>query len=273
MGFKLKAVKNGKSYKVKSHVSDKAMKRAKEKLKSLVKKIQRPETGKEQLAIQNFNVTVWGYHNYFQWATCVATDCVKLSLAIDRSLQVRLGEALKKKGTPFGYIKLKYGKSKQLRYLNGNAITPVGYVQAGKPMYKKQNVNSYTPEGRKEIHKGLGVNMEILRRLAANPVIGRSVEYCDNRISLYAAQYGKCAITRKPLQFDEIHCHHIVPVHHGGTDVYRNLKIVHVDVHRLIHATNAETIQKYLDSMKLSPTEISKINCLREQASLEPIAA
>ena len=36
----------------------------------------------------------------------------------------------------------------------------------------------------------------------------RSIEYADNRISLYAAQYGKCAVTGRELEFDEIHCHH-----------------------------------------------------------------
>ena len=29
--------------------------------------------------------------------------------------------------------------------------------------------------------------------------VGRSVEYMDNRISLYVAQYGKCAITGQIL--------------------------------------------------------------------------
>lgn len=38
--------------------------------------------------------------------------------------------------------------------------------------------------------------------------VGRSVEYMDNRISLYVAQYGKCAITGQILALHEIHCHH-----------------------------------------------------------------
>ena len=51
----------------------------------------------------------------------------------------------------------------------------------------------------------------------------RSVEYMDNRISLYAAQYGRCAVTGKELWLDEIHCHHKQPLCRGGTDKYMNL--------------------------------------------------
>ena len=45
----------------------------------------------------------------------------------------------------------------------------------------------------------------------------------DNRVSLYAAQYGKCAVTGKVLWIDEIHCHHKKPISQGGTDEYKNL--------------------------------------------------
>lgn len=68
----------------------------------------------------------------------------------------------------------------------------------------------------------------------------------DNRISLYAAQYGKCAVTGTELSIDEIHYHHKIPIKMGGSDEYSNLIIVHRNVHILIHATNIETIQAYL---------------------------
>ncbi|MFQ7710402.1 MAG: hypothetical protein ACLRKS_06535 [Parabacteroides distasonis] len=50
-----------------------------------------------------------------------------------------------------------------------------------------------------------------------NPVKGRTIEYADNRISLYAAQYGKCAVTGIPMDSHDIHCHHKVPVSNGGS--------------------------------------------------------
>lgn len=47
---------------------------------------------------------------------------------------------------------------------------------------------------------------------------------------------GKCAITGKFLEYEEIHCHHIVPVKQQGTDKYSNLIIIHKNVHALVHA-------------------------------------
>lgn len=99
--------------------------------------------------------------------------------------------------------------------------------------------------------------------LAKSYIPGRSIEYTDNRVSLYAAQYGKCAVTGKVLWIDEIHCRHKKPVSQGGTDEYKNLVIVHEDVHRLIHATKAETITTYLTKLNLSQSKIDKLNKLR----------
>ena len=89
------------------------------------------------------------------------------------------------------------------------------------------------------------------------------IEYADNRISLYLAQKGKCTVTgEKFTSTEEIHCHHKIPKSHGGTDEYKNLILVTAMVHKLIHATNAETIQKYL---KICKPDMKKLNVLRQQ--------
>ena len=85
----------------------------------------------------------------------------------------------------------------------------------------------------------------------------------DNRVSLYAAQYGKCAVTGKVLWINEIHCHHKKPVSQGGTDEYRNLVIVHAEAHKLIHATRPETILAYLNRLNLTKSQLEKLNKLR----------
>ena len=99
--------------------------------------------------------------------------------------------------------------------------------------------------------------------LARSYLPNRSVEYMDNRVSLYVAQYGKCAVTGKVLCIDEIHCHHKKPISQGGTDEYKNLVIVHIDVHRLIHAVKPETIQAYLIKIKPNKSQLNKINKFR----------
>ena len=94
----------------------------------------------------------------------------------------------------------------------------------------------------------------------------RSIEFMDNRLSLWAAQYGKCAVTGKELWIDEIHCHHKIPTENGGTDRYSNLIILHRDVHALIHAVQPETIKAYLSRINPTQTMLKKINKLRQMA-------
>ena len=70
-------------------------------------------------------------------------------------------------------------------------------------MMKRRVINSYTTEGREAIHKKLGRNIDtnIMHYLMRNPIPYRSAAYNDNRISLYCAQFGKCAITGVNVSF------------------------------------------------------------------------
>ena len=104
-----------------------------------------------------------------------------------------------------------------------------------------------------------------------NPVRGKSVEYADNRISLYAAQNGKCAVTGVHMETHDIHCHHKLPVSLGGTDEYNNLVLVTKDIHVIIHAKNDETINRYLNPLNLDNSKLAKLNKLRVMADMPPI--
>ena len=98
---------------------------------------------------------------------------------------------------------------------------------------------------------------------------GFSAEYADNRISLFSAQWGKCAVTGEEFSSThEIHCHHKLPRYLGGDDSYGNLILVKDSVHKLIHAINADTIAKYLELLQLDKSQLKKVNTLRELASL-----
>lgn len=104
-----------------------------------------------------------------------------------------------------------------------------------------------------------------------NPIPQRSVEYNDNRLSLYSAQKGKCAITKEQLLPSEIHCHHKTPLANGGTDAYKNLIIVHVGIHTLIHAKLSETCRHYKEKFNLNEKQLERVNELRLLAGNEPI--
>ena len=168
----------------------------------------------------------------------------------------------------------RYGKSKKLRYLaqSKEPVYPVSYVRCKKPMDLKRNVCAYTPQGRSEIHNDLRIDTTLLLQLMKATAYSRSAEYMDNRISLFSAQQGKCAITGKPFEcVTDIHCHHKRPRSLGGTDKYGNLVLVLAPVHELIHATNKSTLDSSLSSLKLNQQQLAKLNKLRILAEVKPI--
>lgn len=274
LGFKLKAVKKADKYVVQSHMKDKAIKRETENLKEIIKHLSHPKDKEEEYRIiQRYNSTVFGIHNYYRPATHISKDCRRIAYQINRIMKQSLGKRLKKTGElTQGYLKDRYGESKQIRYVHKFALAPIGFIKTLHPVYKKREVNKYTPQGRVAMHQNLEVNMAILIALMQHPVVGRSIEYADNRISLYAAQKGRCAVTGQELLLDEIHCHHKKPANAGGTDSYSNLVIVHVKVHRLIHATDMEKVKSYLAELNLSPVMLKKVNKFRQMASLKPVS-
>lgn len=276
LGYKLKAVKKGNKYVVRSHMRDKAVEKVTKELMEQVKKIQRPkDVNQSFLEIQRFNQKVEGAQNYYRYATDINIDCSIIQRKVSTIIKNRLKGRVKKHGIiDSKHIKERYGKSQQLRFVDGKPLVPIGYVQTKNPMYKKKSICKYTESGRTEIHKNLQFDeyvLWVMNQLLYNYQHTDNTEYVDNKISLYAAQYGKCAVLGTILDIDDIHCHHKLPKKLGGKDNYQNLVIVHKDVHKLLHATKLETICKYLSVLNLNKGQINKINSLRKQAQLEPI--
>ena len=287
--FKLKVVKRGKcsrgknkgkpKYVVESHVREESIKKIKAKLDKLIYTIEYPKGNTEYKAINNYNSFVIGVHEYYCMATNASLDFRKLAFSSHKSLKARLGKRIKstqevKKNKIQLYItnvmKERYGKSEQLKYVRGIALAPIGYIKHKYPMAKKRVINLYTKAGRAEIHKNLEkVDMKILHYLMRNPVAYKSIEYNDNRLSLYSAQMGKCAITGKAMEIGDIHCHHKVPICHGGTDKYQNLVLVCEKAHKLIHATNPETINKLLAELNLNSKQLKTLEKLRNLVLVE----
>lgn len=141
---------------------------------------------------------------------------------------------------------------------------PVYGVTAKTPLNFSQDICNFTPQGREKIHNNLKTaNITIVRYLMNNPVGGQNMEYNDNRISLYVGQNGLCAVTKRPLEIGEMECHHKTPKEKGGNDEYKNLIFVLKDVHKLIHATTVEVINKYLGRLQLDENGLRNLNNLR----------
>ena len=258
LGFKIKVHSKGGKQVVTSHISDKQLKSKKKALVEQVKRIAHPRPEKGQLGeIWQYNKMVMGMQSYYRIATNINLDAQKINRAIMTIITNRL-KGIRKKGrklTPME--KVRYGKSTMLRYLADEPIYPIGYVHFKIPKNKSS---------KKENKKVDSIKLKLLRQ----SLYKRSIEYADNRISVYSAQTGCCAVTgEKFTSTEEIHFHHKIPKSRGGTDEYQNLILVTATVHKLIHATNAETIQNYLQACK---PNLKKLNVLRQLVGNEQLS-
>ncbi len=281
LGFKIRVHSKGQKQVVQSHISDKQLKRKKQALIEQAKKIARPDPEKGEYGeIRLYNSMVMGMQDYYQIATDANLDCKVLNRAVmtvfTNRLRTQKGSRLKRTGRKLTVVETKrYGKAKMLRYVAGTEepIYPIGYIQCKNPMNKKRSVCSYTVEGRAEIHDKLRINVKLMLELMKQPLYGRSSEYADNRISLFSAQWGKCAVTGKEFTItEEIHCHHLVPREKGGTDKYDNLILVLEPIHKLIHAKTDEAVEKYKMICGLDKEQMGKLNKLRKLAGYAEIA-
>ena len=171
------------------------------------------------------------------------------------------------------YQKL-YGNYKgKPQIVAGIPIFPIYGCTYKVPSGFKQDINKYTPHGRRFIHSNLHSANHLVRYLLNNKEYNKSVEYNDNRISLMAGQYGKCGVTGEPLVIGNMECHHKKPKELGGTDEYKNLVWLQADIHKLIHATQPDTINKYLMVLNLEANALKMVNSLRLLAeNLEIVA-
>ena len=280
LGFKLRVREKGKKpdgskrYVIEAHVRDKALKKIRARSKEIIGQIRRTYDPKmEYRLIQKYNSYLIGIHNYYCIATHVNLDIHEIAFDVKKSLYNRLKHRLQRTGSISNrYIQEKYGRSREVRYLNGHAVVPIAYVQHRVPMDRKNRVNPYTPEGRTEIHKNLaGLNLAVMNHLMNTPAGQRSVEYNDNRIALYVAQKGKCAVSGIALDANQVDCHHKKPLSLGGDDSHQNLIIVSDAVHVLIHSSSERTIKKYLNDLQLNSKQLAKLNNLRKLAEMPQI--
>jgi RNA-directed DNA polymerase len=266
LGYKIKAVPKGKKIVANSNVSDKKKIQIKETLKERIKAIQKQPTPEN---VRIYNATVLGVHQFFKYATHVVHDFKDIEYRLLNTLKSRLNKVarygyptnLSDKST---YLKFYSGKRKTFIIGDNDYLFPIGEIRTTSNFNFSQSLNPYDNED------NFVWDTEIIKLMKSrNP--DRSVEYMDNRLSVYSMQKGLCAITKKPLKAEYVHCHHKTPVQLGGTDEYKNLVVLHRDVHRLIHATQKETIGKYLRVLNLNFTEMKKLNQLRTLCKLEKV--
>lgn len=262
LGFKMKIHDKGNKKVVKSHISDKAKKKIKLELKNQINKIRRETTVAN---VNQYNAKVIGVHNYYNIATHVNLDFKEIFFLVNKTLYNRTKYLQSKKGTKSECFKKFYGRYKfKIICIQEVALFPIAGVTTKPPMSFTQETNNYTKKGREIIHKRQqSVSTHILKHIMENPIPSESMEYNDNRLSLYVAQKGICPISKELLEIGSMECHHKTPKMCGGTDEYSNLIFLKAEVHKLIHATVEDTIVKYLQMLNLDKSALKKLNKLR----------
>lgn len=283
LGFKIRLRNKGNKLVVESHMCDKAYENERNKLLKQLQQMVKPTNPNRTIydEVKLYNSMVLGIQEYYKFATDIQIDLDKINWNIMNRLKNRTtkekGGRLKKTGRELSdFEKRRFGKSKMIRYLAGTdkiePIYPLSYLRTKYPMCKSNSKNRFTEKGREQLHEELQLNKKVMRDLIIDSSYDRSIELMDNRISLFSAQKGKCAVTGEMFaNIKMIHCHHIIPRKNGGTDNYKNLILILPEVHLLVHAVNEETISKYLKAMNLTKTEIEKLNKLREACGNTPI--
>ncbi|EPY2296318.1 group II intron reverse transcriptase/maturase [Clostridium sporogenes] len=277
LGFKIKAIPKGKTkygYIAKTEMNEKALKRTKCNLKNKVKDIQKSITSQNVI---KYNLMVLGIQNYYKIATNIYNNLTEVNYTLMKSTRIRLrncSKTIRFEETSANFKRLVKGIKKDSKIVSilNIPMLPLTEVHHCNPKNFSQDICNYTADGRKKIHENLkAIPKDVLNQVRNRCSITRSIEYNDNRLSRYIAQYGKCYITNELIGIDRVHCHHIIPLKFGGTDNYSNLTILNADIHKLLHMTNKQKIKKCLKYINLSKEQLKKLNDLRSKAGVKEI--
>jgi RNA-directed DNA polymerase len=271
LGFTIRT--NRKGRKRVAHTGIKANKKRKIKAeaKKRILKLKASPTAQNALL---FNSFVLGIHNYFNRATHVNIEFSRLAYDLRTFIYNRLkavGKYEHPTNPPPTYKKFYSLGFKTFKVCNVY-LFPLANVKTRNAMNFSQSLIPYTKEGRARIYKQLQPDIQReISLLMKSSLPARSVEYMDNRISRYSMKLGKCEITDAFLRASDVHCHHFNPLHLGGNDKFNNLRILHKDVHRLIHRTDKKTIDTLISKLGITTSMVQKINKYREKCGMELI--
>lgn len=279
LGVKYKVVQKRNKYVLQSHMTEKSKIKSINKIKEKICMVSKKPTIKN---INTLNATILSLQSYYSMVTNVNLDFKEIYFKLSKYqyLNLRNISSLKKNK----YREIKYNQSKVFieNYSQYNftpivikniCIFPIWGIKHRIPLGFQQEICNYTIKGREFIHNNLSksYNKEILKYLMKNPNENQSVEYNDNRISLYVSQKGKCKISGKILELGNIECHHKIPKFLGGNDRYNNLVLIDYNIHKLIHVKDNKLIDKYLKICNLEEKQIKELNKYRKLVGNEII--
>lgn len=279
LGIKMKVHRKSHKYVVESHMSDKALKRAQIKLIEQIKCMSKPKLNKERDEIILYNSMVSGIHDYYKMATHISKDCgiiqCSVRLVLFNRMRQQKGSRLIDTGRKLTIFEQKqYGKSQQLKYAKGSGepIYPIGYIQNVVPKAIKFTSTAYTNEGRKHHHDKLEIDLTPIQNYVKENEHDKTIEWYDNLISRFSAQWGRCMITGRTLKSSK----DIAFLYRQNqidtkTDKYSNLILVIKPIEELIQSTDNLRNKYLIKHLKLTTKQIIKLNNFRKLLNLPNI--
>lgn len=269
LGFRLIAKQKGDKWSVRSHITEKAIRSITKEIRKSIDNLKNNPTPQEAM---RYNSLILGIQNYYRIATAVSTDLHEIENKVRHYRHNQLKNVGTYRGNKTKLFRKKYGgyHGKTI-YIGGTPLYPLYYQSYVVPKGFTQSICNYTKVGREMIHKNLRFGSGIIIYLMENTPKDMSVMLADNRLGKFLEQYGRCYISKDILNIGDMELHHIIPKSMGGTDDYKNLVWVSVASHKLIHASNSDTIRKYLEFVNLDNSGWEKLNELRIKAGNQKI--
>ena len=273
LGFTIRANKKGKKRVAHTGVVTSKSEKIKQEAKKLIRRMKASPSTEN---INRYNSFVLGLHQYFKRATHVSLVFSRLAYDLKPFLVNRLRPVgkLEHPFKPPPFYRKTFSLGTKTININDTYLFPIGNVKTFHAMSFSSKLSLYTKKGREQIHKSLRPDIQKeIGHLMKSSLPKRSIEYLDNRISRYSMKMGRCEITGEYLHAQDVHCHHYVPKNQGGSDQFQNLRILHKDIHRLIHMKDIEKIKVYLKRLPQNRLILDKINQYRKVCGVEGIVA
>ena len=276
LGFKIKVIPKGKTkhgYVAKTDMNQKALKKAKTNLKLKVKDIVRHTT---TFQIARYNLAVMGMQNYYCVATNIYNNLTEVSYALLPTTRVRFKKIAKL--IPFETTSQDFQmKTTGIRpqtkiiMIADTPLLPINGVKHKNPLNFSQDICNFTEHGRSKIHEEIAlVTKGEIRILLEYKDTAKSVEFNDNRISVFIAQQGNCYITNRRHSPTDMVCIY-KNITETDRDKYQNLVFVEIPISKAILAESVQQAKMWLMNYGLSSQQKKKLNKIRANYGYQAI--
>lgn len=152
-----------KKYILQSHICEKAKKKIKDNITKRIIEMKKHSTCKN---VCLYNSTILGIQNYYQIATMVNIDLVKITYILSKKLKNHIRSIESKTGSVSLVYKQRYKNNYKMHFVAGLALFLLMDIQTKPPKLFNQKICNYTEEGRKLIHdKLIYINPNIIKYL------------------------------------------------------------------------------------------------------------